>query len=82
MWEVDKEPRRVLSLFNNSKTRWCSTYAMLVSFYKLRASIQCYNEKAVQDKDLIAKVPTWEIPTADYPKMKSILMMMERIKDV
>ena len=55
---------------------------MLVHFYKLRASIQCYNEKAVQDKDLMAKVPTWEIPTADYPKMKSILMMMERIKDV
>ena len=55
---------------------------MLVRFYKLRASIQCYNEKAVQDKDLMAKVPTWEIPTADYPKMKSILMMMERIKDV
>ena len=55
---------------------------MLVSFYKLRASIQNYNEKAVQDKDLMAKVPTWEIPTADYPKMKSMLMMMERIKDV
>ena len=82
MWEVDKELRRVLSLFNNSKMRWCNTYAMLVRFYKLRASIQCYNEKAVQDKDLMAKLPTWEIPTADYPKMKSILMMMERIKDV
>ena len=27
-------------------------------------------------------MPTWEIPTADYPNMKSILMMMERIKDV
>ena len=60
----------------------CSTYGMLVCFYKLQASIQCYNEKAVQDKDLMAKVPTWEIPTADYPKMKSILMMMERIKDM
>ena len=82
MWEVDKEPRRVLSLFNNSEMRWCSTYAMLVRFYKLQASIQRYNEKAVQDKDLMAKVPMWEIPTADYPKMKSILMMMERIKDV
>ena len=62
--------------------RWCSTYAMLVRFYKLWASIQCYNEKAMQDKDLMAKVPTWEIPTADYPKMKSILMMMERIKNM
>ena len=82
MWEVDKEPRRVLSLFNDSKTCWCRTYAMLVHFYKLRTSIQCYNEKAVQDKDFMAKVPTWEIPTADYPKMKSILMMMERIKDM
>ena len=82
MWEVDKEPRRVLLLFNDSKTCWCSTYAMLVRFYKLQAGIQCYNEKAVQDKDLMAKVPTWEIPTADYPKMKSLLMMMERIKDV
>ena len=82
MWEVDKEPRKVLSLFNNSETRWCSMYAMLVGFYKLRASIQCYNEKAVQDKDLMAKVPTWEIPTADYPKMKSILMMMDKIKDM
>ena len=30
----------------------------------------------------MAKVPTWEIPTADYPKMKSILMIMEKIKDV
>ena len=57
-------------------------YAMLVHFYKLCASIQCYNEKAVQDKDLAAKVPMWEIPTADYPKMKQILMMMENIKDV
>ena len=82
MWEVDKEPKRVLSLINDSKMRWCSTYTMLVCFYMLRASIQCFNEKAVQDKDLAAKVPTWEIPTADYPKMKSILMMMEKIKDV
>ena len=55
---------------------------MLVCFYKLRASIQCYNEKAVQEKDLMAKVPTWEIPTADYPKIKSMLMMMESIKDM
>ena len=55
---------------------------MLVPFYKLQASIQCYNKKAVQDKNLMAKVPMWEIPTADYPKMKSILMMMERIKDM
>ena len=51
MWEVDKEPRRVLSLFNNSETRWCSTCAMLVRFYKLRISIQHYNEKAVQGLD-------------------------------
>ena len=82
MWEVDKEPRRVLSLFNDSDTCWCSTYAMLVHFYKLSASIQHYNKKAVQDKDLMAKVPMWEISTADYPKMKSLLMMMESIKDV
>ena len=61
---------------------WYCMYAMLVCFYKLCASIQCYNEKAVQYKDLAAKVPMWEIPTADYPKMKSILIMMERIKDV
>ena len=55
---------------------------MLVHFYKLHASIQCYNEKAVQDKDLVVKMPMWEIPTVDFPKMKSIFMMMEKIKDV
>ena len=55
---------------------------MLVCFYKLQASIQCYNEKTVQDKDLTTKVPTWEIPTADCPKMKSILIMMKKIKDM
>ena len=82
MWEVYREPRSVLSLFNDSEMCWCSMYAMLVCFYKLQASIQRYNEKAVQDKDLMAKVPTWEISTAYYPKMKSRLMMMERIKDV
>ena len=49
---------------------------MLVRFYKLRASIQCYNEKAVQDREIAAKVATWEILTADYPKMKMILMIM------
>ena len=48
---------------------------MLLSFYKLQASIQYYNEKAVEYKDLATKVPMWEILTADYSKMKSILMM-------
>ena len=57
-------------------------YAMLLCFYKLQASIQCYNEKAVKDKDLAAKVLMWEILTANHPKMKSILMMMEKIKDL
>ena len=57
-------------------------YAMLVRFYKLRASLQCYNDKAVQNKDFAAKVTMQEIPTADYPKMNSILMMMEKIKDM
>ena len=55
---------------------------MLVRFYKLWASIQRYNETAVQDREIAAKVATWEIPTADYPKMKMILMIMEKIKDV
>ena len=40
VWEVDKEPKQVLSLINDSKNRWCSTYAILVCYYKLRASIQ------------------------------------------
>ena len=40
LWEVDKEPKQVLLLINDSETRWCSTYAMLVHYYKLRASIQ------------------------------------------
>ena len=80
MSEVDNKPKRVSLLINDSMTRWCSTYAMLVCFYKLQTSIQCYNEKAVQDKDLAAKVPTWEITTADYPKMESILMIIQKIK--
>ena len=46
LWEVDKEPN-LLSLINDSETRWCSTYAMLLRYYKLRASIQQYNEKAI-----------------------------------
>ena len=82
MWEVDKKTKRLLLLIKDSKIRWCTTYAMLVCFYKLQSSILCYNEKAVQYKDLAAKVPTWEILTADYPEMKSILMMMEKIKDM
>ena len=28
------------------------------------------------------KVTTWDIRTADYPKMKQILVAMEKIKDV
>ena len=47
VWEVDKEPKQVLSLINDSENRWCSTYAMLVQHYKLRASIQWYNERAI-----------------------------------
>ena len=47
LWEVDEEPKWVLSLVNDSKTRWCSTYAMLAGYYKLRDSIQRYNEKAI-----------------------------------
>ena len=39
LWEVDKEPKQVLPLINDSETRWCSTYAMFVSYNKLRASI-------------------------------------------
>ena len=46
LWEVDKEPKQVLLLINDSEYRWCSTYAMLVCYYMLRASIQQYNEKA------------------------------------
>ena len=47
VWEVDREPKQVLLLINDSENRWCSTYAMLVHYYKLRASIQRYNEKAI-----------------------------------
>ena len=47
LWEVDKEPKQVLSLINDSKTRWCSIYAMLVCYYKLRASFHRYNEEAI-----------------------------------
>ena len=47
LWEVEKEPKQVLSLINDSEKRWCSTYAMLVCYYKLRISIQWYNEKAI-----------------------------------
>ena len=28
-WEVEKEPKRVLSFINDNKIRWYSTYAML-----------------------------------------------------
>ena len=47
LWEVNKEPKQVLLLINDSETRWCSMDAMLVHYYKLRASIQWYNEKAI-----------------------------------
>ena len=46
VWEVEKEPKQVLLLINDSENRWCSTYATLLGYYKLRASIQWYNEKA------------------------------------
>ena len=39
LWEVDKEPKWMLLLINYSETRWCSEFAMLVHYYKLRASI-------------------------------------------
>ena len=82
LWEVEKKPRQVLSFINDSETRWFSTYAMLVHYYKLRASIQWYNEKAIQNKNLAEKVATWEIRTADYPKMKQVLVTLEKIKDI
>ena len=47
VWEVDKEPKQVLSLINDSENRWRSTYTMLAHYHKLRASIQWYNEKAI-----------------------------------
>ena len=47
LWEVSKEPKWVLSLINDSEARWHSTYAILVCYYKMRASIQRYNEKAI-----------------------------------
>ena len=47
VWEVDKEPKQVLSLINDSENRCCSIYTMLVHYYKLQASIQWYNEKAI-----------------------------------
>ena len=47
VWEVEKEPKQILSLINDSETRWCSTYTMLVQYYKLQASIRRYNERAL-----------------------------------
>ena len=47
VWEVEKEPKQVLSLINDSENRWCSTYTMFGRYYKLRSSIQWYNEKAI-----------------------------------
>ena len=55
---------------------------MLVRYYKLRASIQRYNERAIKNKNLAGKVATWEIRTADYPKMKQVLIALEKIKDI
>ena len=54
----------------------------VMRFFASKVGAFWADEKAVQDKDLATKMPMWEIPTADYPKMKSILMMMEKIKDV
>ena len=34
LWEVGKEPKQVLSLIKDGETRWCSSYAMLVCYYK------------------------------------------------
>ena len=39
LWEVEKEPKQVLLLISDGENRWCSTYTMLVCYYKLRASI-------------------------------------------
>ena len=55
---------------------------MLAQYYKLRASIQRYNETAIYIKNLADKVATWEIRTADYPKMKQVLVVLEKIKDI
>ena len=33
--EAEKEPKGVQSFINDSETRWSSTYAMLVRYYKL-----------------------------------------------
>ena len=35
LWEVEKEPKQVLSLINDSETSWFSTHAMLARYYKL-----------------------------------------------
>ena len=89
VWEVDKEPKQVLLLITDCETRWCSIYAMLVYYCKLRASIQQYNEKAIWNKYLADKVVTWDIWTADYPKIEQVLVMFllsschaEKIKDI
>ena len=54
---------------------------MLVWYCKLQASIPRYNEKDTLKKILADKVATWEIRTADYPKMKQVLVALEKIKD-
>ena len=69
LWEVEKEPNRVLLFINDSETRWSSTYAMLVCYYKLWASIQQYNEKVIYNKNIANKVATWDIKNVDYPKV-------------
>ena len=55
---------------------------MFMQYYKLRASIQRYNERAIYNKNLADKVATWEIRAADYPKMKQVLVALEKIKDI
>ena len=47
LWEAEKQQNRVLPFINDSENRWFSTYAILVQYYKLWASIQQYNEKVV-----------------------------------
>ena len=82
VWEVSKEPKQVLSLINDSENRLCSTYVMLVCYYKLQASIQWYNEKAIQNKNLADNIATWEIRIADYPSIKQVIVALEKIKDI
>ena len=35
LWEAEKQQRQVLSFINDGESRWFSTYAILVHYYKL-----------------------------------------------